>query len=42
MKNKGQCKQEAGCKENKNLEFAKEIAVNENKKNECKRKQKDC
>jgi hypothetical protein len=42
MKKNEQCKQEQNRKENKNLEFAKEIAVNENRKNECQRKQKDC
>jgi hypothetical protein len=38
MKNGQKCNQEKNCKENKNVEFAKEIANNENKKNQQKDK----
>ena len=37
-----QCKQEQNKKENKNLEFAKEIGINQNKKNENQCKEKKC
>jgi len=36
-----ECKQQQR-KENKNLEFAKEIANNENRRKEEQKKQKDC
>ncbi|MBP2626582.1 MAG: hypothetical protein H6Q68_1293 [Firmicutes bacterium] len=35
-----ECKQ--GCKQNKNVEFAREIFNNENKKNEKQNKEKQC
>ncbi|AIF52603.1 hypothetical protein [Pelosinus sp. UFO1] len=37
-----ECKQKEQRKENKNLEFAKEIANNENRRKEEQKKQKDC
>ncbi|GMA98542.1 hypothetical protein [Pelosinus sp. IPA-1] len=37
-----ECKQEEQRKENKNLEFAKEIANNENRRKEEQKRQKDC
>lgn len=37
-----ECKQQEQRKENKNLEFAKEIANNENRRKEEQKKQKDC
>lgn len=40
MNNEQQRKQEECCKENKNVEFAKEIASN--KKNQKENKQKNC
>jgi len=41
MKEK-ECKQECNQKQNKNVEFAKEIFNNENKKNEKQCKEKQC
>lgn len=41
MKKEQGCKQEKR-KENKNLEFAKEIANNENRRKEEQKKQKEC
>jgi hypothetical protein len=37
-----ECKQQEQRKESKNLEFAKEIANNENRRKEEQKKQKDC
>lgn len=37
-----ECKQQEQRKENKNLEFAKEIANNENRRKEEQKRQKDC
>ena len=41
MKEK-ECKQECNQKQNKNVEFAKEICNNENKKNDKQNKEKQC
>jgi len=41
MKEK-ECKQECNQKQNKNVEFAKEICNNVNKKNEKQNKEKQC